>query len=34
MGSEGGMIVAEGAPEDVVTIPEIYTGKFLREVLV
>ncbi len=32
-GGEGGRIVAEGTPEDVVNIPESYTGKFLREVL-
>ncbi|MDH5372749.1 MAG: excinuclease ABC subunit UvrA, partial [Acidimicrobiia bacterium] len=32
-GDGGGMIVAEGAPEDVINVPESYTGKFLREVL-
>jgi len=33
-GDEGGMIVAEGTPEDVAAVPESYTGKFLREMLV
>ncbi|MFQ5968587.1 MAG: DNA helicase UvrA, partial [Acidimicrobiia bacterium] len=32
-GDEGGRIVAEGSPEQVVELPESYTGKFLREVL-
>jgi excinuclease ABC subunit A len=32
-GDGGGRIVAEGTPEDVVGIPESYTGKFLRDVL-
>jgi excinuclease ABC subunit A len=32
-GDGGGMIVTEGPPEDVVKVPESYTGKFLREVL-
>ncbi len=32
-GDEGGAIVAEGPPETIITIPESYTGKFLREVL-
>jgi len=32
-GDEGGMIVAEGSPETIITIPESYTGKFLRDVL-
>ncbi|MDH3498954.1 MAG: excinuclease ABC subunit UvrA [Acidimicrobiia bacterium] len=32
-GGEGGRVVAEGTPEDVVKVPESYTGKFLREVL-
>ena len=32
-GDGGGMIVAEGPPEEVVKVPESYTGKFLREVL-
>jgi len=32
-GDEGGTIVAEGAPETIITIPESYTGKFLRDVL-
>jgi len=32
-GDGGGYIVAEGTPEDIVEIPESYTGKFLRELL-
>ena len=32
-GDEGGMIVAEGTPEDIAAVPESYTGKFLREML-
>jgi excinuclease ABC subunit A len=32
-GDRGGEIVAEGAPEHVASVPESYTGKFLREVL-
>jgi excinuclease ABC subunit A len=32
-GDEGGTIVAQGTPEEIVTIPESYTGKFLRDVL-
>ncbi|MED4730301.1 UvrABC system protein A [compost metagenome] len=32
-GSRGGMIVAEGTPEDVVTVAESYTGQFLAPVL-
>jgi excinuclease ABC subunit A len=32
-GDGGGRIVAEGTPEDVVGVPESYTGKFLRDVL-
>ncbi|MGI9611147.1 MAG: excinuclease ABC subunit UvrA, partial [Acidimicrobiia bacterium] len=32
-GDEGGRIVAEGTPEDVATVPESYTGKFLRDLL-
>ncbi|GBE20946.1 UvrABC system protein A [bacterium BMS3Bbin01] len=32
-GDEGGWIVAEGAPEAILDVPESYTGKFLREVL-
>jgi excinuclease ABC subunit A len=33
-GEGGGFIVAEGTPEDVAAVPESYTGKFLRDVLV
>jgi excinuclease ABC subunit A len=33
-GDGGGRIVATGTPEDVAAVPESYTGKFLRDVLV
>jgi excinuclease ABC subunit A len=32
-GDGGGRIVAEGTPEDVVAVPESYTGRFLMETL-
>jgi excinuclease ABC subunit A len=32
-GSGGGMVVAEGTPEDVAASPDSYTGMFLREIL-
>ncbi|NUT90403.1 MAG: hypothetical protein HOY78_00095, partial [Saccharothrix sp.] len=32
-GSGGGMVVAEGTPEDVAEVEQSYTGQFLREVL-
>ena len=32
-GDGGGRIVALGTPEDVMAVPESYTGKFLRDVL-
>ncbi|MDH3540124.1 MAG: excinuclease ABC subunit A, partial [Acidimicrobiia bacterium] len=32
-GDEGGRIVAEGTPEQVAAVPESYTGKFLRDLL-
>ena len=32
-GDGGGRIIAEGTPEDVMDVPESYTGKFLRDVL-
>ncbi len=32
-GAGGGSVVAKGTPEDVATVPESYTGKFLAEVL-
>jgi excinuclease ABC subunit A len=32
-GDGGGLIVAEGTPEQVATVPESYTGQFLRHVL-
>ena len=33
-GEDGGRVVATGAPEEIVTVPESYTGKFLREMLI
>ncbi len=33
-GDKGGTIVAEGRPEDIVKVPESYTGKFLKPLLV
>ncbi|GAA2807077.1 excinuclease ABC subunit UvrA [Streptomyces showdoensis] len=32
-GSGGGIVVAEGTPEEVASVPASHTGKFLREVL-
>jgi excinuclease ABC subunit A len=32
-GDRGGMIVAEGTPEQVATVPNSYTGQFLKQVL-
>lgn len=32
-GAGGGTVVAAGTPEDVVAVPESYTGKFLAEIL-
>lgn len=32
-GAGGGTVVATGTPEDVVAVPESYTGKFLAEIL-
>jgi excinuclease ABC subunit A len=32
-GDEGGRVVAEGTPEQVAAVPESYTGKFLRDLL-
>lgn len=32
-GSGGGTVVAEGTPEEVVTVEESYTGRFLAEIL-
>ncbi|CAJ1497512.1 excinuclease ABC subunit UvrA [[Mycobacterium] kokjensenii] len=32
-GSGGGTVVATGTPEDVLAVPESYTGKFLAEIL-
>ena len=32
-GSGGGMVVAEGTPEDIAVAPGSHTGKFLAEIL-
>jgi excinuclease ABC subunit A len=32
-GSRGGMVIAEGTPEDVAANPDSYTGAFLRPML-
>jgi excinuclease ABC subunit A len=32
-GSDGGEIVAEGSPEDVIKEKKSYTGQFLKEIL-
>jgi excinuclease ABC subunit A len=32
-GTRGGTIVATGAPEEVVKVPESYTGKYLKPIL-
>jgi excinuclease ABC subunit A len=32
-GNEGGRIVATGTPEELMTLPQSYTGRFLRKVL-
>jgi excinuclease ABC subunit A len=32
-GNQGGKIVAEGTPEQIVKIPESYTGSYLKTVL-
>jgi excinuclease ABC subunit A len=32
-GNKGGLVVAEGTPEDVASVPESYTGTFLRPIL-
>src|SRR5688500_3139634 len=32
-GSRGGLVVAEGTPEDVAAVPESHTGTFLRPIL-
>ncbi|MBW8282982.1 MAG: hypothetical protein K0M55_05215, partial [Rhizobium sp.] len=32
-GDGGGMIVAEGTPEDIVKVEKSYTGQFLKELL-
>ena len=33
-GSDGGEIVAEGSPEDVIKEKKSYTGQFLKEILI
>ena len=32
-GFRGGMVVAEGTPEQVAAVKESYTGQFLKEIL-
>jgi excinuclease ABC subunit A len=32
-GSGGGMVVAEGTPEDVAAVPESHTGRFIAPLL-
>ena len=32
-GKHGGLIVAQGTPEEIVAAPQSYTGQFLRSVL-
>ncbi|MFI1433317.1 excinuclease ABC subunit UvrA [Streptomyces lydicus] len=32
-GNGGGLVIAEGSPEDIASIPASHTGKFLREIL-
>jgi excinuclease ABC subunit A len=32
-GDRGGRIVAQGTPEDIVTVKESYTGQFLKRIL-
>ncbi len=32
-GSGGGLVVAQGTPEQVADVPESHTGKFLRDIL-
>ena len=32
-GDKGGMIVAEGTPEEVAQVKESYTGRYLRRIL-
>jgi len=32
-GHRGGMIVAQGTPEEVAEVPESYTGQYLKKVL-
>jgi excinuclease ABC subunit A len=32
-GPDGGLVVAQGTPEDVCRVPESYTGRFLRPLL-
>ena len=32
-GQEGGLVVAAGTPEEVASVPESYTGQFLKQML-
>ena len=32
-GDEGGYVIAQGAPEEIIKVPKSYTGKYLRKVL-
>ena len=32
-GSEGGSVIAQGAPEEIAKVEESYTGQFLKELL-
>ena len=32
-GNKGGLVVAEGTPEDIIDVPESYTGQFLAPIL-
>jgi excinuclease ABC subunit A len=32
-GHRGGQIIAQGTPEDLVAVPESYTGQFLAKIL-
>jgi excinuclease ABC subunit A len=32
-GDEGGMLVAEGTPEEIILAEKSYTGKFLRDII-
>ena len=32
-GDAGGMLIAEGTPEEIARVPESYTGQFLQQIL-